>query len=73
MLGPLPLRHRIWLALATLGVCLALGSWLGAMPGIPIAVGLGVVLGVVVGAVVAFLLLHTTQHDPVGRGPGSPA
>ncbi|MGN0064520.1 MAG: hypothetical protein ACI379_09785 [Nocardioides sp.] len=73
MLGPLPMRHKIWLAVAVLGVCLALGGWLGAMPGVPFAVGLGALLGVVVGAVLVYLLVHTTHGGPVGRGPGRPA
>ncbi len=71
MLGPLPLRHRIWLAAAVVVTGLVMGLWTGLVPAVPYSLLTGFLLGAA-GSVLAAGMILRSHHRFTGEpGPHS--
>ena len=64
MFGPLPLLHRIVLALITAACGVLAGAWTAHVTALPMAVSLGAVVGGLLGLVAAYAVVHTSQPEP---------
>jgi hypothetical protein len=65
MFGPLPLLHRIMLALVTAASGVLAGAWAAHVTPLPLAVSMGALVGGLVGLGAAYALIHQPQPRPV--------
>jgi ABC-type xylose transport system permease subunit len=65
MFGPLPLLHRIVLAVVTAACGVLAGAWAAHTTPLPVAVSVGAVVGGLVGLVAAYAVGHQPQPRPV--------
>ena len=65
MFGPLPLLHRIALALVTAASGVLAGAWAAHATPLPLAVSMGAIVGGLLGLVVAYVVVHQPQPRPV--------
>jgi ABC-type xylose transport system permease subunit len=65
MFGPLPLLHRIMLALVTAASGVLAGAWTAHVTSLPVAVSVAAVAGGLLGLVGAYALAHQPQPQPV--------
>ena len=68
MFGPLPLLHRIVLALVTAASGVLAGAWAAHVTALPLAVSMGAVAGGLLGLVAAYAVVHAAAtgagHPP---------
>ncbi len=65
MFGPLPLLHRIMLALVIAASGVLAGAWAAHVTPLPLAVSMGALVGGLVGLGAAYALVHQPQPRPV--------
>jgi hypothetical protein len=65
MFGPLPLLHRIMLALVTAASGVLAGAWAAHVTPLPLAVSMGALVGGLVGLGAAYVVVHQPQPRPV--------
>jgi hypothetical protein len=65
MFGPLPLLHRIMLALVTAASGVLAGAWAAHVTPLPLAVSMGALVGGLVGLGAAYAVVHHPQPRPV--------
>ena len=65
MFGPLPLLHRIVLALVTATSGVLAGAWTAHVTALPPAVSMGAVVGGLLGLVAAYAVVRQPQPEPV--------
>ena len=65
MFGPLPLLHRIVLALVTAASGVLAGAWIAHVTPLPLAVSMGAVVGGLLGLVAAYAVVHQPQPRQV--------
>jgi hypothetical protein len=65
MFGPLPLLHRIVLALVTAACGVLAGAWTAHVTPLPLAVSMGALLGGLLGLAAAYAVVHQPQPRPV--------
>jgi hypothetical protein len=65
MFGPLPLLHRIMLALVTAASGVLAGAWVAHATPLPLAVSMGAIAGGLIGLVSAYAVVRQPQPRPV--------
>jgi hypothetical protein len=65
MFGPLPLLHRLVLALVTAACGVLAGAWAAHVTPLPLAVSMGAVAGGLLGLAAAYALVRQPQPRPV--------
>ncbi len=65
MFGPLPLLHRIVLALVTATSGVLAGAWVAHVTPLPLAISMGAVVGGLLGLGAAYAVVHQPQPERV--------